>query len=147
VDRAALGRHVRPQGGHQRFLQPGRAVDDEQLGRPQPARGQIVEQRPPRRLALAAHVLDRQQHLLAIGADAEDDQEGDAGGLPVEPDADDLPSRISRKIGLAARSRPFQASQSLLTLRQVRLTTSLPTALLKSAIRARRTRRVLVPAR
>ena len=88
VDRAALGRHVRPQGG-QRLLQTGRAVDDEQLGRPQPASDQIVEQRPPRRLALAAHVLDRQQHLLAVGADAEDDQEGDAGGLPVEPDADD----------------------------------------------------------
>ncbi len=34
---------------------------------------------------------------------------------------------ISRTIGSPARSRPFQASQSLLILRQVRLTTSLPT--------------------
>ncbi len=46
----------------------------------------------------------------------------------------------------AARSRP-QASQSVLSLRQARLTTSLPTAPLNSAPSARFTRRVLVPAR
>ncbi len=46
-----------------------------------------------------------------------------------------------------AKSRPFQASQSVLTLRQVRLTTSLPTAPLNKAASARLTRRVLVPAR
>src|SRR3954454_23332871 len=88
VDRAPLRRHGWPEGG-ERLPQTGRTVDDEQLGRPQPGSDQFVEQRPPRRLALAAHVLDRQQHLLAVGADAKDDQEGKAGGLPVEPDADD----------------------------------------------------------
>ena len=65
-------------------FQTGRAVDDEQFGRPQLPCYQIVQQRPPARLVLAADVLDRQQHFLAVGADAEDDQEGDADGLAVE---------------------------------------------------------------
>ena len=43
--------------------------------------------------------------------------------------------------------RAGQASQSVFTLCQVRLTTSLPTAPPNSAASARRTRRVLVPAR
>jgi hypothetical protein len=90
VDGAALRRHGRPEGG-ERVPQTGRTIDDEQLGRSQPASDQIVEQRPPGGLALAAHALNRQQHLLAVSADAEDDQKGDAGGLPVEPDADDRP--------------------------------------------------------
>jgi hypothetical protein len=58
-----------------------------------------------------------------------------------------VPSRISRTIGSAERSRACQASQSLFSLRQVRLTTSLPTAPWNSAAMARLTRRVLVPAR
>ena len=45
------------------------------------------------------------------------------------------------------RPRRFQASQSVFTLRQVRLTTSLPTAPRNRAASARLTRRVLVPAR
>jgi len=43
--------------------------------------------------------------------------------------------------------RAFQASQSVCTLRHTRLTVSLPTAPPNSAASARRTRRVLVPAR
>jgi hypothetical protein len=39
-----------------------------------------------------------------------------------------VPSRINRMIGSSVRERAFQASQSPLTLRQTRLTVSLPTA-------------------
>ncbi len=35
--------------------------------------------------ALAAHALDREQHLLAVGAHAEDDQQRDGGRFAVEP--------------------------------------------------------------
>ena len=45
------------------------------------------------------------------------------------------------------RSRLFHASQSVRSLRQVRLTTSLPTAPPNRAASARLTRRVLVPDR
>src|SRR5437660_9795180 len=58
-----------------------------------------------------------------------------------------VPSRMSRTIGSAASERAFQASQSAFTLRQTRLTVSLPTAPPNSAFKARRTRRVLVPAK
>src|SRR4051812_37294029 len=56
-----------------------------------------------------------------------------------------VPSRIRRMIGSSVSERAFQASQSLFTLRQVRLTVSLPTVPPNKAARARRTRRVLVP--
>ena len=58
-----------------------------------------------------------------------------------------VPSRISRTIGSSASERAFQASQSPFVLRQTRLTTSLPTGPASTAFNARRTRRVLVPAR
>src|ERR1051325_9383510 len=58
-----------------------------------------------------------------------------------------VPSRISRTIGSSASERAFQASQSAFTFRHTRLTVSLPTAPPNSAASARRTRRVLVPAR
>src|SRR5204862_653021 len=58
-----------------------------------------------------------------------------------------VPSRISRTIGSSASERAFHASQSLFTLRQTRLTVSLPTAPPNRQASARRTRRVLVPAR
>ena len=35
--------------------------------------------------ALAAHALDREQHLLAVLAHADDDEQRDGGGLAVEP--------------------------------------------------------------
>ena len=57
------------------------------------------------------------------------------------------PSRISRTMSSSARVRTHHASQSVLTLRQARLTTSLPTAPANSPNSARFTRRVLVPAR
>ena len=58
-----------------------------------------------------------------------------------------VPSRIRRTIGSPISERVCQASQSLFTLRQVRLTVSLPTVPPNKAASARRTRRVLVPAR
>jgi len=58
-----------------------------------------------------------------------------------------VPSRIKRTIGSSASERVFQASQSLFTLRYVRLTVFLPTVPPNKAASARRTRRVLVPAR
>src|SRR5450631_3375995 len=58
-----------------------------------------------------------------------------------------VPSRIRRTIGSSASERVFQASQSLFTLRHVRLTVSLPTVPPNNAANARRTRLVLVPAR
>ena len=58
-----------------------------------------------------------------------------------------VPSRMSRTIGSSASERAFHASQSLFTLRHTRLTVSLPTAPPNTAPSARRTRRVLVPAR
>jgi hypothetical protein len=85
VDRAALGRHVAPEGG-QRLLQPGAAIDNQKLWLAQPALDEIVENRAPCRARLATHILGCQQHFLAVLAHAEHDQEGDRGGLPVEPD-------------------------------------------------------------
>ena len=54
---------------------------------------------------------------------------------------------VRRTIGSSANERPFQASQSVFTLRHTRLTVSLPTAPPNKAASARCTRRVLVPAR
>ena len=88
VNRAALCRDVRPQR-RERLLQTGRAVDDQELGRLQPAGDEIVEQRPPGGLALAAHVAHGQQHLLPVATDTEDNQQRDRCRLLVQPDAHD----------------------------------------------------------
>ena len=56
-------------------------------GRLQAAGDEIVENRAPGLGALAAHVLDREQHLLAVRAHADDDEQRDRGRLAVEPDA------------------------------------------------------------
>gem|GEM_PF-4438239 len=58
-----------------------------------------------------------------------------------------VPSRMSLMIGSSFKERAFQSSQSPFTLRQTRLTVSFPTAPPNKAASARRTRRVLVPAR
>ena len=58
-----------------------------------------------------------------------------------------VPSRIKRMIGSSASEREFQASQSAFTFRHTRLTVSLLIAPPNTAESARRTRRVLVPAR
>ena len=69
------------------FSNPGRAVDDEERGPPQAALDEIVEDGAPGLGAFAAHVLDREQHLLAVRAHADDDEQRDGRGLAIEPDA------------------------------------------------------------
>ena len=85
MDGAALGRHIAPERG-QRLLQPRPAVDNQDLRLAQPALDEVVKDGAPSLAGLAPHVLDGQQHLLAVLAYAEHDQEHDRGGPPVEPD-------------------------------------------------------------
>ena len=87
VHGAALHRHVGPQA-RERRLEALAAVDDDQLWLGQAARQQIVEHGPPGGFGLAAHVLDREHHLLAVAADAEDNQQRDGGGLAIQPHLD-----------------------------------------------------------
>jgi hypothetical protein len=91
--------------------------------------------------------LTANSHLLAVLPYAEHGQQHDRRGLSVEPDASTVPSRIKRMIGSSESERAFQAPQSPFTFRHTRLTVSLLTAPPKTADGARRTRRVLVPAR
>src|ERR1035437_4708764 len=88
VNRAALHRHAVPDSGDG-LVEPRRAVDNEELGPPQPAPKGIVEDSAPRLGALAAHALDREQPLLAVRAHAEDNEQRDRGRLAVEPHAND----------------------------------------------------------
>ena len=74
MNRAALDRHAAPDGGDG-LVEPRRAVDNEELGPPQPAPDEIVEDGASGLGALAAHALDREQHLLAVRAHAEDNEE------------------------------------------------------------------------
>jgi|HubBroStandDraft_1064217.scaffolds.fasta_scaffold1667226_1 hypothetical protein len=65
VHRAPLHRHAIPNGGN-RALEARAAIDDEQLGPPQAALDEIVEHGAPS--LGAAHLLDRQEDFLAVGA-------------------------------------------------------------------------------
>ncbi len=58
-----------------------------------------------------------------------------------------VPSKVSRMISSCDKSLACQAAQSPCTLRQARLTVSFDTAPPNRLAKARRTRRVLVPAR
>ena len=84
--------------------------------------------------------------LIASGAHPQDDKQRNRSGFAVEPNANHCTVE-DLTIGSSASERVFQASQSVFTLRQVRLTVSLLTAPPYRAVNARRTRRVLVPAR
>src|ERR1700683_5736855 len=64
VNRASLHRHAIPDGDN-RLVEPRRAVNDEELGPPQPTPDEIVENRAPGLGTLATPALDCQQHLLA----------------------------------------------------------------------------------
>src|ERR1700733_1599848 len=90
MDRAALDRHAVPNGGD-RLVEPGRAIDDEELGPPQAALDEIVEDGTPGLGALATHALDRQHHLLAVLAYADDDEQRDGSRLAVKPHAHHSP--------------------------------------------------------
>src|SRR5437879_5127473 len=86
VNRAALDRYAVPNGGNG-LVEPRRAVDNEELGPPQPALDEVIEDSAPGLGALAAHALDREQYLLAIRAHAENDEQRDGGCFAVEQDA------------------------------------------------------------
>src|ERR1017187_4792509 len=86
MNRAALDRHSVPDGGDG-LIEPRCAVDNEELGAPQPALDEVVEASAPGLGALAAHALDREQFLLAVRAHAENDEQRDGGGFPIEPHA------------------------------------------------------------
>jgi hypothetical protein len=146
VHRAALDRHAVPDGGD-RLLEPRRAVDDEELRPPQPALDEIVEDRAPGLGALAAHALDREQHLLAVGAHADDDQQRDRGRLAVEPHAHHRAVEDQPHDRLLGQRAGVPGIPVALHLAPDPADVSLPTAPPNSAASARRTRRVLVPAR
>src|SRR5665213_3653286 len=74
VDRAALHRNAVPDGCNG-FVEPWCAIDDEELGTPQPTLDEIVQRRAPCLGAFAAHALDREQDLLAIGAYAQHNEQ------------------------------------------------------------------------
>src|SRR6516164_8780840 len=84
VDGAALDWNTVPDGGD-RVFQPQRSVDDEECGPPQATLDEIIEHRSPSLGALAAHALDREQHLLAVGAHPDDDEQRDRSRFAVEP--------------------------------------------------------------
>ncbi len=86
VDRAALDRHAIPDSGN-RLVEAGGAINDEELRPPQPAFDEIVEDGASGLGALAAHALDREQHLLAVRAHAENNEQRDRGCLAIEPHA------------------------------------------------------------
>ena len=146
VDRTALDRHVVPQRGDG-LLQPRRAIDDHQLGRCQAPGYEVIQEGAPGSLAFAAHVAQGEQHLLAVAPNAQRHQHGQAGCLLERRTRTTVPSRTRRTMSSCDRSRFCHASQSVCTLCQARLTASLPMAPPNSAPSARRTRRVLVPAR
>src|ERR687887_2352609 len=88
VNRAALEQNIRPQRG-ERFFKAWSAIDDDELRRSQAAVDEIIEEAPPGGFAFAAHVLDREQHLLAVLPHAEGDKKRDRCRLLVEPNAHD----------------------------------------------------------
>src|ERR1700680_2798892 len=84
MPRASLYQHAIPNGGD-RALKPRAAIDDEKLGPPQAALDEIVEHGAPSLGALATHLLDRQEHFLAVLAHPDDDEQRDGSGFAVEP--------------------------------------------------------------
>ena len=88
VHRAALNRDIGPQHS-QRRIQPRGAVDDDEFRRLQATFDKIVEEHSPGCLAFAAHILDRQQYLLAIFPHAQRHEKRNRRGLLVEPHAHD----------------------------------------------------------
>ena len=76
VHRAALHRNIAPQAG-QRRLQALAAVYDQKLRRLQATAGKVLQDMAPGRLGLPAHVLDREQNLLAVPPHPKHDQQRD----------------------------------------------------------------------
>ena len=84
VHRASLHRHTIPNGGN-RALKPCATVHDEELGPPQAALDEVIKHSAPSLGALAAHLFNRQEHFLAVGANPDDDEERDGSSFAIEP--------------------------------------------------------------
>ena len=80
MNRTALDRHSVPDGGNG-LVEPRRAIDNEEFWPPQSALDEVIEDSAPCFGALATHALDREQHLLAVRAHAEGDEQRDGGRL------------------------------------------------------------------
>ena len=145
VNRAALHRDVVPEAGERR-LEAFAAVNDHEIRFGEPSAGQIIEHGPPGGLALAAHVPDREHHLLACG-DAERDQQRDGGGLAIQADLDHRAIEDQTDDVVAGEITFLPATEAARVFCQARLTTSLPIWPSNSLASARRTRRVFMPAR
>ena len=132
VHGAALRRAV-PHGGD-RLVEAGRAIDEE-FGIPQATPDQIVEHRAPGLGALAAMLLTASSAFCPSVSTPMTTSSEIAVALRSsrahQPRAQNQPHNR-----LSASERAFQASHSPFTLRQVRLTMSLPTAPLNSAVNA-----------
>jgi hypothetical protein len=135
MHRSALRRND-GQARRERLFETKRAIDDDELRRPQSAFDEIVEQRPPSGFALSARVLTASSKFWPSRLTP--------SARRNEIDVDFLSSRTRALIGSAARDRLFQAP---FTFRKTRLTSSVPTTPAKTALSARRTRRVLVAER
>ena len=140
VHGAALDSHVGPQRRH-RLFEARRAVDDDSSGVRNPRRTRSRRAAHADRLAFPAHALDREQHLLAVGARASATSSrsrspfcraGRATAVEDQPH--------DRLFGERARRVPSR----LLRLAPDAPTTSLPTGPATAAsTRRARTRRVL----
>ena len=105
---SGAGEHVA-----QRGPRAERAVAGHELRLVQPAVAQIAEHRRPRVLALAVAVLDREQLLLAVLADADHDQQAQLGIL-AEPDAD--VDAVDEQVGVAVEPQLPGAERGVLGL-------------------------------
>lgn len=120
LDGASLHRHAVPQRRNCP-VQSGRAIDDEELGPPQAAPDEIVEMArqasvvsPPMFLTASRTFWPSARTPMTTSSEIE-------VAFAVESDTNHVPSRTRRTIGWSASERAFQASQSVLTLRQMRL--------------------------
>jgi len=96
--------------------------------------------------ALTPMLLDREQHLLAVLAYAKDDKERDGSRFAVEPHGTTVPSRMRRTIGSSASERAVHVSSRSSPCARPGSPYPCRRAA-KQGASARRTRRVLVPAR
>ena len=147
VNGAALGRHLRPQR-HQRLLQTGGAVDDQEFGRLQSAGDDGRRAAPARRHRSRRPCSSRR----AAPSGRRAARRGRREARSTQPSCRAGRARrcrrgSSRTMSSASSGRFDQASQSVFTFRHTRLTVSLPTAPLEQRRERPRTRRVLVPAR
>ena len=109
---------------------------------------QIVEERPPGLLTLSTHVLDRQQHLLAVLPDAQRHEKRNRRRLLVEPNAhdravEDEPDNRLVLQGARVPGVPVTFHLAPGPANHIFAHSAFP----KTAESARRTRRVLVPDR